>query len=241
LAATNQSKIKGVVLDLRFAGGADFAAAAAAADCFLNADQPLLEYGGVVARSTRKDNAITMPLAALINSQTSEAAEGLAAVLRQTRTGLLLGSQSAGRAGLYKEFPLSTGGQLRIAVGDIKLGDGTVFRGGIKPDIAVKTNPEEDRAYWEHPYQTPGQTGQTNAAGTTVAAGQSQAPEDVSPRMNEAQLVRDQREGVDLEPRVSAGGRFQTDPGLKIVRDPVLARALDLLKGLAVVQKGHPG
>ena len=33
----------------------------------------------------------------------------------------------------------------------------------------------------------------------------------------------------------------QADPNLKIVRDPALARALDLLKGLAVVNKGHPG
>jgi hypothetical protein len=239
MTATNKSKIKGVVLDLRFAGGADFAAAAAAADCFLNADQPLLEFGGVAARSTRKDNAITVPLAALINSQTSEAAEALAAVLRQTSAGLLLGSQSAGRASLFKEFPLTGGGALRIAVGDIKLGDGTVFRGGIKPDVAVKTNPDEERAYWEHPYQAPGQTGQTNAAGTSAAAGQPQTSEGVFPRMNEAELVREQREGADLEAEFRVGGRYQTDPNLKIVRDPALARALDLLKGLAVVQKAH--
>jgi hypothetical protein len=239
MAATNKSKIKGIVLDLRFAGGADFAAAAAAADCFLNADQPLLECGGVVARSTRKDNPITVPLAALINSQTSEAAEGLAAVLRQTSTGLLLGSQSAGRAGIFKEFPLTGGGKLRIAVGDIKLGDGTVFRGGIKPDIAVKTNPDEERAYWEQPYLMPGQT--ANAAGTNVVASQSQTNESVFPRLNEAELVREQRDGADLEAEFSVGGRSQTDPNLKIVRDPALARALDLLKGLAVVQKAHPG
>lgn len=239
MVSTNKSKIKGVVLDLRFAGGADFAAAAAAADCFLNADETLLEYGGVVARSTRKDNAITVPLAALINSQTSEAAEGLAAVLRQTRAGLLLGSQSAGRASLFKEFPLATGGNLRVAVGDIKLGDGTVFRGGLKPDVAVKTNPDEEKAYWEHPYQAPGQTGQTNVAGTNTAAGQPPAKEGVFPRLNEAELVREQREGADLEAEFSVGGRSQTDPNLKIVRDPALARALDLLKGLAVVQKAH--
>ena len=241
MAATNKSQIKGVVLDLRFAGGADFAAAAAAADCFLNADQPLLECGGVVARSTRKDNAITVPLAALINSKTSEAAEGLAAVLRQTRAGLLLGSPSAGRASLFKEFPLTGGGQLRIAVGEIKLGDGTVFRGGIKPDIEVKTNPEDERAYWEQPYQAPGQAARTNAAGTNIAAVQPQTNGGAFRRYNEAELVREQREGVDLEAELGAAGRYQTDPSLKIVRDPALARALDLLKGLAVVQKAHPG
>jgi C-terminal processing protease CtpA/Prc len=241
MAATNKSKIKGVVLDLRFAGGTDFAAAAAAADCFLNADQPLLECGGVTARSTKKDNAITVPLAALINSQTSEAAEGLAAVLRQTSTGLLLGTESAGRASLFKDFPLNEGGKLRIAVGEIKLGDGAVFRGGIKPDIVVKTNPEDEKAYWEHPWQVPGEAGKTNAAVTNVAASPSQTNGGAFRRFSEAELVREQRDGVDLEAEFGAGGRSQTDPNLKIVRDPVLARALDLLKGLAVVQKPHPG
>ena len=241
MAATNKSKIKGVVLDLRFAGGADFAAAAAAADCFLNDDQPLLECGGVMARSTKKTNAITVPLAALINSGTSEAAEGLAAVLRQTRTGLLLGSQSAGRASLFQEFPLTNGEQLRIAVGQIKLGDGSVFTGGIKPDIEVKTTPEEERAYLEQPYLIPAQAGRTNAAGTNLTANPPKTNDSPFRRFNEAELVREQREGTDLEAEFSAGARYQTDPSLKIVRDPALARALDLLKGLAVVQKGRVG
>ena len=240
MVATNKSKIKGVVLDLRYAGGTDFAAAAAAADCFLNADQPLLECGGVVSRSTKKDNAITVPLAALINSQTSEAAEGLAAVLRQTSTGLLLGSESAGRASVFQDFPLSQGGKLRIAVGEIKLGDGAVFRGGIQPDIAVKTNPEEERAYWEHPYQVPGGAGKTNAAGSNVAAGASPGEGGPYRRFNEADLVREQRDGTDLEAEFG-GGRMPLDPKIRIMRDPVLGRALDLLKGLAVVQKPHPG
>jgi hypothetical protein len=241
LDATNKSKIKGVVLDLRFAGGTDFAAAAAAADCFLNADQPLLESGGVMTHSTKKDNAITVPLAALINSQTSEAAEGLAAILRQTSTGLLLGSESAGRASLFKDFPLNDGGKLRIAVGEIKLGDGTVFSGGIKPDIAVKTNPDEEKAYWEHPYEAPAQAGNTNAAGTNVAASVTPTNGGAFRRFNEAELVREQRDGADLEAEFTPGGRYQPDPSVKVVRDPALARALDLLKGLAVVQKAHPG
>jgi hypothetical protein len=240
MAATNKSKIKGVVLDLRFAGGADFAAAAAAADCFLDADAPLLEFGGATVRSTKKDNAITVPLAVLINSGTSEAAEGLAAVLRQSSAGLLLGSQTAGRAGVFKEFPLNSGGKLRIAVAEIKLGDGTVLSGGIKPDIAVKTNPDNERAYWEQPWQLPGQAAKTNAPGTNDSAGVPPGNGGVFRRFNEAELVREQREGIDLEAEFSVGSRFQTDPDIKIMRDAALARALDLLKGLAVVQKSTP-
>jgi hypothetical protein len=241
LTATNKSKIKGVILDLRFAGGTDFAAAAAAADCFLNADQPLLECGGVMLRSTKKDNAITVPLAALINSKTSEAAEGLAALLRQTSTGLLLGTGSAGRAFVFKDFPLDEGGKLRIAVGEIKLGDGTVFRGEIKPDIVVKTNPGDEMAYWEHPYQMPGGAGKTNANGSNVAVNSSPSDASTFRRFNEAELVREQREGADLEAEFGGGGPAPTESNIKLVRDPVLSRALDLLKGMAVIQKPHPG
>jgi hypothetical protein len=242
LAATNKSKIKGIVLDLRFAGGSDFMAAAAAADCFLNSDQPLLECGGQTAHSTKKDDAITAPLAVLINSKTSEAAEGLAAVLRETSTGLLLGSQTAGRANLFQDFPLAAGGKLRIAVGEIKLADGTVFSGGVKPDISVEINPTEERTYWEQPYQapTPAVTSTLSGANTNLA---SQTPTNATAfrRFSEAELVREQREGADLEAEFSGRSRFQPDPDLFTVKDPSLARALDLLKGLAVVQQGHPG
>jgi hypothetical protein len=194
-----------------------------------------------MVRSTKKDNAIAVPLAALINAKTSEAAEGLAALLRQTGTGLLLGSESAGRAFVFKEFPLSDGGQLRIAVGEIKMGDGSVFRGGIKPDIAVKTNPGEEKTLWEHPYQMAGEAGKTNADGTIVAGKSSPSDGVVFRRFNEAELVREQREGADLEAEFGGGGPAPVESNIRIVRDPVLSRALDLLKGLAVIQKPHPG
>jgi len=41
---TNKSKLRGLVLDLRFADGFDYAAAAKLADCFLSSDHPLLEW-----------------------------------------------------------------------------------------------------------------------------------------------------------------------------------------------------
>ena len=235
-AKTNKAKIKGVIVDLRFASGADFAAAAAAADCFLGSDQPLLKVGGTVLRSTKKDNAISVPLTVLINSQTSEAAEGLAAIVRLTGAGLLLGSETAGHAGLFKDFPLAEGGDLRIASGQVELGDGTIFTGRVKPDIAVNTKPEDEKAYWEHPYQMPTAAGMTNMAGASVPANGS-----VFRRYSEAELVREQRDGADLEADFAGAGGSQPAPEVKILRDPALARALDLLKGLAVVQQGHPG
>src|SRR5690606_24520184 len=73
LAATN--KLKGVVLDLRYASGTDYAAASKTADLFIKAEQPLLHWGEASARSTAKTNAIGVPVAVLVNEQTSGAAE----------------------------------------------------------------------------------------------------------------------------------------------------------------------
>src|SRR5277367_1272123 len=72
LAITN--KIAGTVLDLRFAGGDDSAAAKAAADLFV----------------TKK-----LPLAILVNGETRGAAVNLATDLREARDGLVFGSPAA--------------------------------------------------------------------------------------------------------------------------------------------------
>ena len=85
LGRTN--KLKGVVLDLRYADGDDYAAAAATADLFLKKDLPLLNWGKGLVRSKEKAEAIVVPVAVLVNQFTSEAAEALAAAMRETRRG----------------------------------------------------------------------------------------------------------------------------------------------------------
>ena len=66
-------------------------------------------------------------------------------------------------------------------------------------------------------------------------------------RLNEAELVRLQREGIlaDEEtglpaPAKRAGtGRLPVVPEGPVLMDPALIRAIDLLKGLAVIQQSH--
>src|SRR6476620_4688963 len=101
--------LKGVVLDLRYATGDDYAAAAATVDLFVKKEQPLLNWGNGVVRSKAKNDAITVPVAVLINHNTRAAAEALAAAIRQTGTGLLLGSKTAGEAMVAREYPLKNG------------------------------------------------------------------------------------------------------------------------------------
>src|SRR5256714_4116821 len=101
LAATN--KLKGLVLDLRYAVGDDYAAAAATADLFVKKEQPLLNWGNGTVRSTEKKDTLLLPVAVLVNRQTAAAAEALAAALRQTGVGLILGGRTAGKAMVAQE------------------------------------------------------------------------------------------------------------------------------------------
>ena len=137
LGATN--KLDGVILDLRYAAGDDYASAAATAELFVKKEQPLLNWGNGMVRSKDKSDAISLPVAVLVNRQTAGAAEALAAVLRETGAGLILGSRTAGQAMIAQEFPLKNGERLRIATAPIQLGDGsTLSEQGLKPDIAVE-------------------------------------------------------------------------------------------------------
>lgn len=234
------SNLNGLVLDLRFADGSDYAAAGAVADLFTSSERLLLDWGSGVARTSAKTNAIRLPVAVLVNRQTSEAAEALAAVLRQTGAGLILGTNTAGRALVMDEFRLQNGQRLRLARSGVRLADGELLTtGGVEPDIRVAVNPAEERAYWRDPYAKPGEANIVSAGGQSSTNGAvTAASRPARRRFNEAELVRAHREGFDLstnEPAASGGG--QTEPEPPVVRDAVLARALDLIKGLAVVRR----
>ncbi len=238
LGATN--KLGGLVLDLRYADGDDYAAAAAVADLFAGKAQPLLNWGNGMVSSHEKGDAFREPVAVLVNRETARAAEALAALLRQTGAGLILGGRTAGAAMVMLDYPLKDGERLRIAAAPITLGDGSALPAeGVKPDIEVAVRPEDERAYYADAFVVLAKTGlpagakplpadQTNRTNAAARHG----------RMNEAELVREHKEGVERDADADAGTPPpQTAEAAKpVVNDPALARALDLLKGLAVVR-----
>lgn len=230
LLTTN--KIKGLVIDLRYAGGNDYDAAAKVADRFLGSEQPLLDWGQGAAKSTDKTDAFRQPVAILVNHYTTGAAEALAAVLRQKDIGLLIGTNTPGQASITKDFPLKNGSLLRIAVASVKAGDGQVVA-QLKPDIQVDVNPEDERAYFLDAYKLlPRATasgGMTNLASVTI----TNKPRK---RMNEAELVRMLRDGESPDEENARPAR-PAEPPKPLITDPALARAIDLLKALAVVRQ----
>jgi carboxyl-terminal processing protease len=223
-AATNT--LKGLVLDLRFTPGEDFREAGRVADLFVGAAQPLLDWGEGEIAATEKTNALSLPLAVLVNAETRGAAEALAAAIQETRTGLVIGRPTAGQAAVFREWPLSTGQRLRVAVAPVKAGGGgrIVPATGLTPDITITPAAADERKYFDDPYRPlEGSAARTNASR--------------SPRLTEADLVRLHREGIDP---ASARLRRPDAPPAPQVTDPALVRALDLLKGLAVVESRQP-
>ncbi len=226
---------RGLVLDLRFAGGVDYAGAANAADLLVGDEVPLLDWGEGPVTSAKDEPAWTLPVVVLVNRETRGAAEALAAVLRSQNVALVIGNSTAGTAAVFREVPLADGRRLRLATARIRTGDGAVLgTGGVRPDIPVRVSPEQERAYLADPY-TLIQNGIPQAQGTN----QIVSTVTVRRRVTEADLVRQRRSATEgLALTNTAAGKVEAP----VIRDPALGRALDLLKGLAVLRPttGNP-
>ena len=80
-----------------------------------------------------------VPVAVLVNSKTTGAAEALAALLRRSNVGLLIGSDTAGGLSQFREFPLSNGQRLRVATGPLLFGEGEVLAGAaVRPGSSAR-------------------------------------------------------------------------------------------------------
>ena len=233
VSGLNTNSIKGLIIDLRYAQGDSYTAAAQVADQFAKAGEPLLKTGTNQITATEKTK-IDFPIAVLANRDTRGAAEALAALVRETGAGLVIGSPTAGEARLFETFTLSTGQQLKVGTVPIEVGTKKLPSKGLTPDLAVTVNPSSEKIFYQDPFRTISPlTGQVVVSTNEVtAAGTNRAR-----RFNEAELVRRHRTGASLD---EPGGSIDGGPDQPIINDPVLARALDFLKGISALQQHRP-
>jgi hypothetical protein len=110
---------------------------------------------------------------------------------------------------------------------------GLIFGGAtreLKPDITVEVKAADEKMFLENPFGTLTQS-ETNSTSSTNNF------LSFVDHTTEADLVRakikDGEEDENLKPERS------TEPQKPFIRDPVLARAVDLIKGLAIVRQSH--
>jgi hypothetical protein len=238
------AKVAGYVLDLRFADGTNFAAAAAVAGRFLGDGQEVFtlkssEKGVHVFRagsdnksaSSNGSDLASAPLMLLVNGETRGSAEALAGALRAQDRCILIGSQTAGSAASWEDVKLGDGRTLRIATAKIVLprlnGAGPhfdIFPNGIAPDVAVKMEARAERAA-----VLAAQTNETLTASLQLRVNKN--------NLTEAELVKAFRgEAVNRFEKPTPVDKAHEEEGeLQNVRDVVLQRAVDILKGIRVL------
>jgi hypothetical protein len=237
-----EAKVTGYVLDLRFADGTNFAAAAEIASRFLADGQELFtlkssEKGtqifhassAVKSNSSEAADLTTAPLMLLVNAQTRGSAEALAGALRAQDRGIVVGSQTAGSAAAWRDVKLADGRTLRLATAKIVLppsiaGGQSVdlFPNGITPDVTVKIDTQKEYDVVFAPV--------TNETLTV-----SLQPRVKKKDLTEAQLVKAfHGQAVDRD-EASSDQDHEEEGEIQNVRDVVLQRAVDILKGIRVL------
>ncbi|MCB1228998.1 MAG: S41 family peptidase [Verrucomicrobiae bacterium] len=149
----------------------------------------------------------------LIDRETGNVGEIIAAVLRQKKNCFVIGEKTVGMTVEYRDVPVGGDRILRYAVAEVVLPEGeSLFQQGVIPDVRTPSSTKVKQAVFRASEKEP-------LAGFVFDHGR--------PRMNEAALVA----GTDpeLDYYVARSRGEQTSWDKPILRDRVLRQAVDLL------------
>ena len=245
-----QARVTGYVLDLRFADGTNFAAAAAVASRFLPTGMELFTlkcaegepqvYRTVPAPAGLAADLGKLPLLLLVNAQTRGSAEVLVGALRNQDRGIVIGGPTAGLPVAWRDLLLADGRVLRLATAKITFPKGgALFPDGLIPDILVKMDARAER---EVVFNV--------ASNVTLTA--SLQPQLNKHHLTEATLVKVFRgESIEMPTLALTNSPGPTNaltlarsdaplaesapPPAPLGHDVVLQRAVDILKGIRVL------
>ena len=205
------TKLKGFVLDLRNNPGGLLDQAVAVSDAFLDKGE-IVSTRGRRADDAQRFNARAgdlaegRPVIVLINAGSASASEIVAGALQDHRRAILLGTKSFGKGSVQTIIPLSGQGAVRLTTARYFTPSGRSIQAqGIEPDIAVEQSRIE-------PLDAAASRREADLRGALRNPGQQQ------PAAAPAAPAAPQGEGAEI-------GSAQ---------DYQLARALDLLRGVAL-------
>lgn len=218
-AAIKQPVVEEVILDLRApCADEDLERAAAWLNLFVPAGEVAFKLrqiqGGERTESIAGRGDVlrwSRPLLLLVDGQSNNVAEVIAAVLQHRGQAVVLGSVTRGAAVQYETRPLGAGWRLRFARAEMLLpNNDRWFRRGVQPQLPVAQDLELKAQLFAS-------QGKREALLRSL---HDQAP----PRLNEAALLAGRN--PDLEALLQ---RPKTAAAAPVARDLVLQRALDLL------------
>ncbi len=219
LAKFLQDGAKHLILDLRAsAAPGDFEVAASMLGLFVPENEVLFKTRQMTDSNTEVLRSEREPLwkaslLVLIDGDTCNVGEAMAAVLRQRKQALLIGSATRGAAVRYETIPVDANWSLRFARAEVLLpDDSSIFQKGLTPDFPIRLAEKAKRAFFDPENKT--------RPASTI----SDSPR---VRFNEAALVAGTNPELDSYIRRSAGEPLPEDQPKP--RDTVLQRAVDFL------------
>ena len=228
---------QGYIIDLRFCAGQNYDIANSIASYFVNKGTDLFslksaEPNSKVFRSIATSIPLVEdPLMILVNDKTAGCCEALAGALRVQDRSLIIGNSTAGRAASWQDVALANGRILRVATAKVMLASteerpagSEVFPRGITPDIEVDM-PLDVAIDVLYNFDT----------NTTLSA--TLEPQGIKKNtVSEADLVKAFRgEAIKDDIDDDSEDKQDGDKERKTVRDIVLQRAVDILKGIRIL------
>ncbi len=209
--------VSGFVLDLRNNPGGLLNQAVAVSDAFLDKGEIVSTRGrnpqeGDRYNATPGDLAMGKPLVVLINGGSASASEIVAGALQDHRRAVLIGAKSFGKGSVQTIMALQGEGAIRLTTARYYTPSGRSIQAlGIEPDILVEERALAAAAEGADPARPP--RSEADLRGSL-----------------ESTLTEDEKRQFDDErARVEAAAKLRAE-------DLQLAYALDVLKGLSVLQ-----
>ena len=209
--------LQGIVLDLRNNPGGLLDQSVSVSDIFLDKGE-IVSTRSREADDTQRFNARKgdlakgLPMVVLINGGSASASEIVAGALQDHRRAIILGTKSFGKGSVQTIFPLSGHGAMRLTTARYYTPSGRSIQAlGIEPDIKVELAKIE-----------------------AVDTGSRRREADLRGALdNNDQPKKDE---IKKKEKIESGKKDKTKTK-KPVQDYQLSRALDLLRGLALLAK----
>jgi len=258
-----QNKLSGLVLDLRNNPGGLLDQAIAISDDFLDKGEIVSTRGRNPDEAQRwnaepGDLMNGKPIIVLINGGSASASEIVSGALQDHHRAILLGTRSFGKGSVQSVIPIANHGAIRLTTARYYTPSGRSIQAkGIDPDLLVEQAKIEEVDNDTSRHESDLKGALTNKGGTN-SNDNSQAPADqnngngnngaAKPDSNANPQNKDATKAVagaagkpadqaNKKPYVGSEKEAITDPD----KDYQLGRALDLLKGLALVQAQKAG
>jgi carboxyl-terminal processing protease len=142
LSEIEEQGIKGLILDLRNNPGGLIQEAVGVTSQFVDAGNVFFRRGasGELTPVPVEDDAeaVTLPMAVLVNGGTANAAEIVAGALQDHERATVVGETTLGAGTFLSQFQLSDGSVLVLAVEEWLTPDGrSIWRNGLAPDVEI--------------------------------------------------------------------------------------------------------